>query len=684
MTKTFTNMKRHLLLKTMLLLCALVVGTSSSWAGTENITLSNGTFSTDHITWEGSSVTISQIKGNSGTNVNSSYISAPRVYKGNILSFVAKSGYTINSISITYDGKYYGNSMTAGTAISNNKVTDNTTDVSRTWSTANGGTHVVSSVSNDGLSAIYIQNVGATNVTTQLRPTAISITYSTSGEIAPPTFSPAAGAVTVGTTVALSQEANKTIRYTINGDDPTKSTGTVYSGTPIVINTPTTIKAIAVDGDEVSSVATASYTINVTEPTFSKAAGSVNEGTPMTISATEGDIIIFTTDGTDPSFENSVGEIYDGSAIVLDKPTTVKAIAVDDYGNESAITSAKYTINYAGAVDITPNYSFFGKASSFSGTTYKNISGTKDGVTVSVAAGKVSSTSDGNLYADGSSMRFYYTNTMTISAPANKKIVHIAFTQGNTTADDISSSPTGYTGYNHFWDGDASEVVFTRTSGSYISFTKITVVLADIATLNAACNDGEGNIYGTYSNESAFVVPAGLTVSTVKVGANGKLVVTPYETGDIVKANTGVMVSATSAGDKTIVLSLETGTEHDGNMLKPTGDGITADEMEEAAPNCTYYRLTMHNAKITPPGKIGFWWGAASGAKFAIAANKAYLAVPTGSLAKEGFTFEDTTTGINGVEEIAPVTKTRKVVKNGRLVIETANGEFTIDGARVK
>ena len=47
--------------------------------------------------------------------------------------------------------------------------------------------------------------------------------------------------------------------------------------------------------------------------------------------------------------------------------------------------------------------------------------------------------------------------------------------------------------------------------------------------------------------------------------------------------------------------------------------------------------------------------------------------------------FDGVTTAINGVEEIVPATtKTRKVVKNGRLVIETVNGKFTIDGARMK
>ena len=148
---------------------------------TNNVTLANGTYSKDHIEWNlDDAIIIRQLKGSSSTAVNSSYISAPRVYKGHILSFEAVSGFAIKSISITVNGTYYGNSMTAGTAVSNNAVTDNTSEVARTWTTNSGGTHVVSSVSNSGLSEIYIQNVAsASNV--QLRFSTLSITYSSVG-----------------------------------------------------------------------------------------------------------------------------------------------------------------------------------------------------------------------------------------------------------------------------------------------------------------------------------------------------------------------------------------------------------------------------------------------------------------------------------------------------------------------
>lgn len=200
------------------------------------------------------------------------------------------------------------------------------------------------------------------------------------------------------------------------------------------------------------------------------------------------------------------------------------------------------------------------------------------------------------------------------------------------------------------------------------------------ASINAACTDGKGNYYGTFSAPFAFTVPAGVTVSEIGI-SEGKLDVGEYPANAIIPANTGVMISSETAGNKTFT-SAKGGTSLKGNSnrLRPTYWGLTAKEMGEADDDCLFYRLTMHNGT-----QIGYYWGAENGAEFAIVANKAYLAVPASAAgARTGFTFDNTATGINGVEEIAPVTKSRKVVKNGRLVIETANGEFTIDGARVK
>ena len=85
--------------------------------------------------------------------------------------------------------------------------------------------------------------------------------YTESGEatIAAPRFNPAGGTYYVAQNVEISATEGATIYYTIDGSDPTTSS-TVYSE-PINVASTTTIKAIATKDDLVSSVASATYTI---------------------------------------------------------------------------------------------------------------------------------------------------------------------------------------------------------------------------------------------------------------------------------------------------------------------------------------------------------------------------------------------------------------------------------------
>ena len=154
-------------------------------------------------------------------------------------------------------------------------------------------------------------------------------------------------------------------------------------------------------------------------------------------------------------------------------------------------------------------------------------------------------------------------------------------------------------------------------------------------TIASACTDGDF-CYGTFSSPFAFAPSSDLVVSEIAI-VDEALYVKEYGTDAVVPANTGVMVSALDGGDYDVVLSSTSGTSVLGedNCLRPTGaEGISATEMAAADANCLYYRLTMHNGET-----IGFWWGAADGAAFNVAANKAYLAVPQ-NLAKDmGFEF---------------------------------------------
>ena len=79
----------------------------------------------------------------------------------------------------------------------------------------------------------------------------------------------------------------------------------------------------------------------VATPEFSVASGIVNSGTEVTITcATEGAKIYYTTDGTEPTAESTEYT----EAISITKAVTLKAIAVKDGMNDSAVASASYSI----------------------------------------------------------------------------------------------------------------------------------------------------------------------------------------------------------------------------------------------------------------------------------------------------------------------------------------------------
>ena len=164
-------------------------------------------------------------------------------------------------------------------------------------------------------------------------------------KVAAPTFTPAAGAVTIGTTVAIAcATGGAEIHYTTDNSAPTASSP-VYSS-PVEITANVTIKAIGIkEGMDNSNVASAAYTIaKVATPTFTPAAGAVDSGTTVAIAcSTAGAEIHYTTDGTTPT---SASAAY-STPIEITAATTIKAIAIKSDMADSSVGSASYTIKPA-------------------------------------------------------------------------------------------------------------------------------------------------------------------------------------------------------------------------------------------------------------------------------------------------------------------------------------------------
>ena len=201
-------------------------------------------------------------------------------------------------------------------------------------------------------------------------------------------------------------------------------------------------------------------------------------------------------------------------------------------------------------------------------------------------------------------------------------------------------------------------------------------------TIADACTDG-AKYYATYSSPFGFIIPEGLIVEEVGI-SKGKLDVQAYGAGARVPANTGVLISSSTAGSKTLTLAGGgTSVKGEDNRLRATGTGIDADGMSTAAPGCKYYRQTMHNPAAE--NKIGFWWGAPDGAAFDVVANKAYLAVPDGATARSGFNLfgDDDTTGIEELKN----SKTEELKSyynlNGQRIANPSKGLYIVNGKKV-
>lgn len=167
------------------------------------------------------------------------------------------------------------------------------------------------------------------------------------------------GAYTAGTEVKLSSNfSSAKIYYTTDGTTPEfdkngnpQGTTKLYDG-KIVLNEDMTLKAVAAMNNfkKTSSIATYDYTVSGVDVTIFPSAGVVKKGDLITISSKNGSKIYYTTDGTEPAFDedgNPTGttKLYE-DAIVAEDDMTIKAVAVDEDGNESIVATEKYTVAY--------------------------------------------------------------------------------------------------------------------------------------------------------------------------------------------------------------------------------------------------------------------------------------------------------------------------------------------------
>ena len=233
---------KKLLLKSILLLCALITGSTSAWADSYTYNFSTGGTNNSSAspvtnTWVTTYFTILQQKGSSSTNV-ANYLTNPRWYQNHTVTITPTSGYTITEIVINCGGSNNGQTISASTG-----------SVS---SSGNNSTWTGSITSSSPL----VLTMG-----TQCRPSSLVVTYTApSAAVATPTFSVEGGTYTSSQSVELAcTTVGAAIYYTLDNTTPTDAS-TEYTGA-ITVDATTTIKAIAKKGSDFSNIASATYAI---------------------------------------------------------------------------------------------------------------------------------------------------------------------------------------------------------------------------------------------------------------------------------------------------------------------------------------------------------------------------------------------------------------------------------------
>ncbi len=163
------------------------------------------------------------------------------------------------------------------------------------------------------------------------------------GTVATPTFDPDGGDCISEQSVTIHcATEGATIRYTVNGDEPTESDPIVSGAVPLDVS-PLTLKAKAWKAGWIpSNVTSADYSLKLPNPTFSPPGGTYSLPVSVTIScATAGATIYYTTDGSNPTESDPVVS----GPIPVDASLTLKARAFKEGWCASDTESADYVIS---------------------------------------------------------------------------------------------------------------------------------------------------------------------------------------------------------------------------------------------------------------------------------------------------------------------------------------------------
>lgn len=508
--------------------------------------------STEAQVWQQNGITFTNSKGSSTSNV-ADYGNPVRLYKSSSIEIAIEEGLTISQIVFTCNTASYAtalaNSITSGAAVSVSEklVTVVPTEESNSFA--------------------------VTTLSAQVRVNELTVTYASNvvsgATLSKPVASVEPGTIYNTTTVELSSESEGTIHYTIDGTEPTAESA-VYSEAIAVseFGVTTVIKAVVINGDKYSDVATFSYALGVAAPVFSIEGGvyeKLSGANALTFSTeTNGATILYNNRGGDPRTEGSKTW---GSLSVL-STAVVQAVAfvtnaegdsifsnvVKEYYTISPVkpfkvateivSGTKYLINYEGVIGephyTTTNYGYlYTEDATVNGDFIETNEYYGFTITETETAGEYTIMDANNryYYMKGDYNNFNATDDITEIGDAAIWTIVIeddctATITNKATGKNISYS-TGYNNFESIEGGANLPILYAMREYPTLTITPENwATVESITKVVVTCEDGialneSEELYATYRDPDWNM---GLDFGYGKVSEDGKSVVYELET----------------------------------------------------------------------------------------------------------------------------------------------------------
>ena len=508
--------------------------------------------STEAQVWQQNGITFTNSKGSSTSNV-ADYSNPVRLYKSSSIEIAIEEGLTNSQIVFTCNSASYAtalaNSITSGAAVSVSEkmVTVVPTEESNSFA--------------------------VTTLSAQVRVNELAVTYASNvvsgATLSKPVASVEPGTIYNTTTVELSSESEGAIHYTIDGTEPTAESA-VYSEAIAVseFGVTTVIKAVVINGDKYSDVATFSYALGVAAPVFSIEGGvyeKLSGANALTFSTeTNGATILYNNRGGDPRTEGSKTW---GSLSVL-STAVVQAVAfvtnaegdsifsnvVKEYYTISPVkpfkvateivSGTKYLINYEGVIGephyTTTNYGYlYTEDATVNGDFIETNEYYGFTITETETAGEYTIMDANNryYYMKGTYNNFNATDDITEIGDAAIWTIAIeddctATITNKATGKNISYS-TGYNNFESIEGGANLPILYAMREYPTLTITPANwETVESITKVVVTCEDGialneSEELYATYRDPDWNM---GLDFGYGKVSEDGKSVVYELET----------------------------------------------------------------------------------------------------------------------------------------------------------